>query len=167
MSHRQVVRLCCKVTNKIWKHKRKWPFFLSLRRFLSGTEHPLQVTQRAEEGLRLCVAGVFFSIFEILNKVSGTLKLVGLTVTDVVQMLEDSGITLQDLMEVVSYVASTPATPAAAPPTAAASADSDAVTSDDAKAAVFLLKQYEQTLADWLMTAGYDALHPAYPLPAQ
>ena len=98
---------------------------------------------------------------------SGTLKLVGLTVTDVVQMLEDSGITLQDLMEVVSYVTSTPATPAAAPPTAAASADSDAVTSDDAKAAVFLLKQYEQTLADWLMTAGYDALHPAYPLPAQ
>ena len=92
------------------------------------------------------------SIFEILNKVSDALKLVGLTITDVVQMLEDSGITLQDLMEVINYVNSTPTAPSAA----AASVDTDAAMSDEAKAAVFLMKQYELTLANWFMMAGYD-----------
>ena len=94
------------------------------------------------------------SIFEILNKVSDALKLVGLTITDVVQMLEDSGITLQDLMGVINYVNSTP-TPTA-PSAAAASVDIDAAMSDEAKAAVFLMKQYELTLANWFMMAGYD-----------
>ena len=57
-------------------------------------------------------------------------------------MLDDSGITAQDLLEVIKYVTSPP--------------DTDAVMSDEAKAAVFLMKQYEQTLANWYMMAGYD-----------
>jgi len=95
------------------------------------------------------------SVFEILNKVSDTLKKVDLTISDVTQMLEDSGITIQDLMEVISYVTSTPAVPAMSPSTAA-SIDTDTAMSDEAKAAVFLMKQYEQTLANWFMMAGYD-----------
>ena len=70
-------------------------------------------------------------------------------------MLEDSGITIQDLMEVISYVTSTPAVPAMSPSTAA-SIDTDTAMSDEAKTAVFLMKQYEQTLANWFMMAGYD-----------
>jgi len=41
-------------------------------------------------------------------------------------------------------------------PSTAASFDTDTAMSDEAKAAVFLMKQYEQTLANWFMMAGYD-----------
>lgn len=103
-------------------------------------------------------SGGSMNIFEILNKVSDTLNKVDLTVTDALQMLEDSGITLQDLMEVINYVTSAPAATAkeATDVASVATIDTDAMMSDEAKAAVYLMKQYEQTLANWFLLGGYD-----------
>lgn len=104
-------------------------------------------------------SGGSMNIFDILNKVSDALKKVDLTLTDAYEMLEDSGITFQDLMEAINYVTSAPATTSVSESkevSSIASIDTDSMMSDEAKAVVYLMKQYEQTLANWLMMAGYD-----------
>lgn len=97
-------------------------------------------------------------IFTIIAKISEALQKVDLTISDFYEMLEDSGISIMDIIEVVNYIQSKPETPtmAAKDASVSASIDTEAMMSDEAKAAIFLLQQYEQTLAKWYMMAGYD-----------
>lgn len=102
--------------------------------------------------------GKGMDLFSMITKITEALKKVDLTITDFYEMLEDSGISIMDIMEVVNYIQSKPETPTLAAKDASAPAliDTDALMSDEAKAAIYLLQQYEQTLTSWYKLAGYD-----------
>ena len=102
--------------------------------------------------------GKGMDMFSMITKITEALKKVDLTITDFYEMLEDSGISIMDIMEVVNYIQSKPETPTLAAKDASAPAliDTDAMMSDEAKAAIYLLQQYEQTLTSWYKLAGYD-----------
>ena len=102
--------------------------------------------------------GKGMDLFSMITKITEALKKVDLTITDFYEMLEDSGISIMDIMEVVNYIQSKPETPTLAAKDASAPAliDTDALMSDEAKAAIYLLQQYEQTLTNWYKLAGYD-----------
>ncbi len=87
--------------------------------------------------------------FEILNQVSDVLAKVDLTLTDALEMLDDSGITLLDIMEVVSYIQSSPSPAPENEPT-------PLFLSEKEDTPLFLLNYYEQTLATWFMLAGFN-----------
>lgn len=90
------------------------------------------------------------SFFDILDQISSVLEKVDLTIYDVLEMLDDSGITLLDIMEVVEYIQSSPAP------------ENDTNTmlmSQKEDTPLFLLNYYEQTLATWFMLAGYNVMY--------
>ena len=98
-------------------------------------------------GAREFVAGSRASNFlEILYQIQDTLGKVGLTITDVVEMILDAGITGDDIMEVYDYIKGTEAS----------SAREAVMIGEHVEVPVYLLRQYEQTLADWLMLGGVD-----------
>lgn len=98
-------------------------------------------------GARELVAGSRASNFlEILYQIQDTLGKVGLTITDVVEMILDAGITGDDIMEVYDYIKGTEAS----------SAREAVMIGEHVEVPVYLLRQYEQTLADWLMLGGVD-----------
>jgi len=93
------------------------------------------------------------NLFEVLTKFTDTLAKVNLTVTDLLEMLDDSGITTADLMEAIAYFSTKPDT------------DDDETTAnsarlmtlgDDMDSPAALLRHYEQTLAAWLMMGGIN-----------
>ena len=85
-------------------------------------------------------------IFEMLAKFSDTLEKVNLTITDVLEMLDDSGITAADLIEVISYLNT--------PQESENVETRSATTAMNSPAA--LLRHYEQTLAAWLLMGGIN-----------
>lgn len=90
------------------------------------------------------------NFIEIMNQVAKVLAKVDLTLTDAYEMLDDSGITIMDIMDVVNYLQSTPATESeAASPLMEAKTDTP----------LFLLNYYEQTLASWFMLSGYNVMY--------
>ncbi|MBR3029375.1 MAG: hypothetical protein IKH58_14670 [Bacteroidales bacterium] len=91
--------------------------------------------------------------FEILNQVSDVLAKVDLTLTDALEMLDDSGITLLDIMEVVSYIQSSPSPESEAAPM---------LMSEKEDTPLFLLNYYEQTLATWFMLAGFNVQYETW-----
>lgn len=91
--------------------------------------------------------GGIADIMQTLTKVSDVLKRLDLTVSDVFEMLEDSGISINDIVEVVNYMNTKPET---------AAAKGNYVLSEESEAPIYLLKLYEQTLANWFLMAGYD-----------
>ena len=94
------------------------------------------------------------SFFEILDQLNSILAKVDLTLSDFIEMLEDSGISLMDLMQVYDYLTTAPATD-----------DETAGAGSNAQLSLFnratdspamLLRQYQQTLAAWLLMGGID-----------
>ena len=61
-------------------------------------------------------------------------------------MINDSGITGDDIMEVYEYIKNAEDS----------SASETVMLSEDVEVPVYLLRYYEQTLADWLMLGGID-----------
>ncbi len=86
------------------------------------------------------------NFFELLMQIQDALAKVDLTIADVVEMINDSGITGDDIVEVYDYIKNTEAS----------SASETVMLSEDVEVPVYLLRYYEQTLADWLMLAGVD-----------
>lgn len=89
------------------------------------------------------------SIFEVLAKIQEMLAKVDLTITDFLEMITDSGISAQDIVDAYNYLNENP--------------DAEAVQGTDtvsvpvqATAALQLMHLYEQTLATWLLTGGID-----------
>ena len=91
------------------------------------------------------------SFFEILGQITGVLGKLGLTLTDFYEMLEDSGITLVDIADVVAYLTSSP--DASRSLAASSSLPTEA---DGTEPTLYLPRLYEQTLVDWLRTAGIN-----------
>jgi hypothetical protein len=86
------------------------------------------------------------SFFDLLQQIQDALAKVDLTIYDVIEMINDSGITGDDIMEVYDYIKGTDAP-----------APSETVMlGEHVEVPVYLLRQYEQTLADWLMLGGVD-----------
>ena len=88
------------------------------------------------------------NFFEVLQKVQDALAKVDLKLEDAIEMINDSGITVADILEVYNYVTSTPAPQSSAASTIALG--------EHVEAPVYLLRQYEQTLANWLLLGGVD-----------
>ena len=86
------------------------------------------------------------SFFDVLQQVQDALAKVDLTINDVIEMINDSGITVQDIIEVYNYITSTDAP----------SPSETVMLGEHVEAPVYLLRQYEQTLADWLLLGGVD-----------
>jgi hypothetical protein len=62
-------------------------------------------------------------------------------------MLDDSGVTILDIMEVVEYIQSTPAPE---------NNENPMLMSQMSDTPLYLLNYYEQTLASWFMLAGFN-----------
>jgi hypothetical protein len=86
------------------------------------------------------------NFLEVLLQIQDTLAKVDLTIYDVVEMITDSGITGEDILEVYNYIKDTDAS----------SARETVMLGEHVEVPVYLLRQYEQTLADWLMLGGVD-----------
>jgi hypothetical protein len=84
--------------------------------------------------------------FEILMQIEDTLAKVDLTIYDVIEMINDAGITGNDIAEVYDYIKGTDAS----------SAGENIIFNEDVEVPIYLLKLYEQILADWLMLGGID-----------
>ena len=84
--------------------------------------------------------------FELLQKIEDTLAKVDLTIYDVIEMINDSGITGDDIVEVYDYIKGSDAS----------SAGETNMFSEDVEVPVYLLRLYEQILANWFMLAGVD-----------
>lgn len=85
------------------------------------------------------------SFVDVLLKITDTLAKVNLTLTDVYEMLDDAGISLIDVYEVYTYLTGKPAF--------ARTADFG---DDEIQAPLYLLRYYEQTLANWYLQGGID-----------
>ncbi len=84
---------------------------------------------------------------EFLSQLTDFLAKLDLTLTDALQMLDDSGITMLDILEVVNYMQS----PAAARDMSPATALEERIDGP-----LYLLRDYEQRLNLWYKVAGLD-----------
>ena len=84
--------------------------------------------------------------FELLQQINDTLAKVDLTITDVIEMIMDSGITIEDIMQVYEYIKGSDDS----------SAGEAIVFGEDVEVPIYLLKLYEKILADWFMLGGVD-----------
>ena len=87
--------------------------------------------------------------FELLMQIQDTLAKVDLTITDVIEMITDSGITGDDIVEVYDYIKGTDDS----------SAGETNMFSEEMEAPIYLLRLYEQMLANWLMLGGVDVYY--------
>ena len=86
------------------------------------------------------------NFLDLLQQIQETLAKVGLTIYDVIEMINDSGITAEDIMEVYNYIKNTDAS----------SARETITIGEHVEVPTYLIRQYEKTLADWLMLGGVD-----------
>jgi len=86
------------------------------------------------------------SFFEVLNQITALLAKADLTLSDFFEMLNDAGLTAEDLMEVYNYLTSSEQTQQRAM----------AEPNDDMQSPMQLLGYYEQILAAWLQQGGID-----------
>ena len=86
------------------------------------------------------------SFFDLLQQIQDALAKVDLTIYDVIEMILDAGITPEDIMAVYNYIKNTDAP----------SARETVSIGEHVEAPVYLLRQYDQTLADWLLLGGVD-----------
>ena len=119
---------------------------IDLRKIINIKLAPEQI-----EAHRANRSGILAMIMDLIPGVKDALAKVDLTPEDVEEMLEDAGITFEDVMQVAAYLLSSPSS---APET-------DSVLSiypfsEDVEAPVQLLRLYEQTLANWYMQGGIN-----------
>jgi hypothetical protein len=88
-----------------------------------------------------------YTLFDFISGIDKILAKVDLTTDDLEEMCEDSGITQVDILQAVAYV-QTGEDPLATAPAANLE--------ENVEAPLFLLRYYEQQLANWFMLAGYD-----------
>ena len=109
-------------------------------------------TLKPDDGISVLYAANRASFFDVLDQINGYLAKVDLTITDVLEMLDDSGITIVDLLEVYTYLTT--------PPTEEEEAEAQEspifTLTEDVEAPIYLLRLYEKTLANWLLLGGID-----------
>ena len=115
-------------------------------KFLESMGIDLRKMFSSNQARALMAAPHRVNFFELLQQIQETLAKVDLSISDVVEMINDSGITGEDILEVYNYIKGTDAS----------SARETVMLSEHVEVPVYLLRQYEQTLADWLMLGGVD-----------
>ena len=129
---------------KVIKTLESWG--IDLRKIVKNSSAPQLV-----ESHRANRAGILAMLMGIIPGIKDALAKVDLTPEDAEEMLEDAGITLQDIVEVVTYFLLSPSD---AP-------EADSVLSvyplsEDVEAPVQLMRFYEQTLVNWYMLGGIN-----------
>ena len=129
---------------KVIKTLESWG--IDLRKIVKGSDAPqLVASHRANR------SGALAAIMDFIPGIKDALAKVDLTPEDAEEMLEDAGITLEDVLQVAAYLF---LSPSSAPET-------DSVLSiypfsEDVEAPVQLFQLYEQTLANWYMQGGIN-----------
>ena len=129
---------------KVIKTLESWG--IDLRKLINIKLAPQQIeTHRANR------AGILATLMNLVPSIKDALAKVDLTPEDAEEMLEDAGITVEDVMQVVAYLLSSPSS----------ASSSDSVLSiypfsEDVEAPVQLFQLYEQTLANWYMQGGIN-----------
>ena len=98
-------------------------------------------------------AGILATIMELVPGIKDVLGKVDLTPEDAEEMLEDAGVTLNDVLDVVAYILFSPQSSAAR--------ESGDVTTplsleENVEAPLFLMRYYERQLANWFLLGGFD-----------
>ena len=129
---------------KVIKTLESWG--IDLRKIINIKLAPEQIEAR-----RANRAGILAMIMELIPSVKDALAKVDLTPEDAEEMLEDAGITVEDVMQVAAYLLSSPSSVQ----------EADSVLSiypfsEDVEAPVQLLRLYEQTLVSWYMLGGIN-----------
>jgi hypothetical protein len=98
-------------------------------------------------------AGILATIMELVPGIKDALGKVDLTPEDAEEMLEDAGVTLNDVLDVVAYILF--------PPQSSAARESGDVTTplsleENVEAPLFLMRYYERQLANWFLLGGFD-----------
>ena len=129
---------------KVIKTLESWG--IDLRKIVKGDNAPqLVASHRANR------SGALAAIMDFIPGIKDALAKVDLTPEDAEEMLEDAGITLEDVLQVAAYLF---LSPSSAP-------SSDSVLSiypfdENVEAPVQLMQLYEQTLANWYMQGGIN-----------
>ena len=129
---------------KVIKTLESWS--IDLRKIVKGDNAPqLVASHRANR------SGALAAIMDFIPGIKDALAKVDLTPEDAEEMLEDAGITLEDVLQVAAYLF---LSPSSVPET-------DSVLSvypfsEDVEAPVQLMQLYEQTLANWYMQGGIN-----------
>jgi hypothetical protein len=129
---------------KVIKTLESWG--IDLRKLINIKLAPQQIeTHRANR------AGILATLMNLVPSIKDALAKVDLTPEDAEEMLEDAGITVEDVMQVVAYLMSSPSS----------AQEADSVLSiypfsEDVEAPVQLMQLYEQTLAGWFMLGGIN-----------
>ena len=89
------------------------------------------------------------SVLDLIPGAADLLAKVDLTTDDAMEMLEDSGITLMDMLEVFAYIMS----PASSPQV---EGDVLSTLEERVEAPLYLMRYYENTLANWFLVGGFD-----------
>ncbi len=92
-------------------------------------------------------------IFELFEKISGVLSKLDLTMSDALEMLQDAGISVLDILEVVQYFQSSSASARSASVVLTPSLQ------ERVEGPVYLLQLYEKILADWYKQGGIDVAY--------
>ena len=129
---------------KVIKTLESWG--IDLRKIIKGDNAPqLVASHRANR------SGALAAIMDFIPGIKDALAKVDLTPEDAEEMLEDAGITLEDVLQVAAYLF---LSPSSVPET-------DSVLSvypfsEDVEAPVQLMQLYEQTLANWYLQGGIN-----------
>ena len=129
---------------KVIKTLESWG--IDLRKIVKGDNAPqLVASHRANR------SGALAAIMDFIPGIKDALAKVDLTPEDAEEMLEDAGITLEDVLQVAAYLF---LSPSSVP-------EIDSVLSvypfsEDVEAPVQLMQLYEQTLANWYMQGGIN-----------
>ena len=105
------------------------------------------------ESLRVNKAGIFATLMNLIPGIKDALGKVGLTPQDAEEMLEDSGVTLEDVLAVVAYLLTSPQASGAQ---ASGSIVSSLPLNENVEAPLYLMRYYERQLADWFLLGGFD-----------
>ena len=89
------------------------------------------------------------SVLDLIPGAADLLAKVDLTTDDAMEMLEDSGITLMDMLEVFAYIMS---------PASSSQVEGDVLSTleERVEAPLYLMRYYENTLANWFLMGGFD-----------
>ena len=129
---------------KVIKTLESWG--IDLRKIIRGSNAPqLLASHRANR------SGILAMLMDLVPGVKDALAKVGLTPDDAEEMLEDAGITLTDIGDLIAYLLTSPSSVQ----------EADSVLSvypfsEDVEAPVQLMQLYEQTLAGWFMLGGIN-----------
>lgn len=129
---------------KVIKTLESWG--IDLRKIINIKLAPEQI-----EAHRANRAGILAMLMNLVPSIKDALAKVDLTPEDAEEMLEDAGITVEDVMQVVAYLLTSPSSVQ----------EADSVLSvypfsEDVEAPVQLMQLYEQTLAGWFMLGGIN-----------